>query len=161
MEIDGLPVHALAVHASVVLAPLAALVGLTYAATARWRWALRWPLLVAAVVAAGATGLSYLSGEDLLEQRPNLLEVPALAEKIHLHQDRAEILLWVALGYVVLAAAAAWALGGPSALASGGGARETKGVWGVVALVALVAGSVALLVLTFLTGEAGARAVWG
>lgn len=161
MEIDGLPVHVLAVHGAVVLAPLAALVALAYAALPRWRWALRWPMLAAAVVAAGATVLSYLSGEDLLEQRPNLLEIPALADKIHLHQDRAEVLLWVAIAFVAVAALAAWALGGPSALVSGGGARETRAGWGVLVLVVLVVGALALLVLTYLTGEAGARAVWG
>ena len=45
MEINGLPLHPLVVHAVVVLSPLAALGGLLYAAVPRWRWWLRWPLV--------------------------------------------------------------------------------------------------------------------
>ena len=61
---------------------------------------------------------------------------------------------WIAL-------LAAWALGGASALASGRGARESKGVVGWIAMALLVVGSIGLLVLVFLAGDSGAQAVWG
>ena len=44
MEINGVPLHPLVVHAVVVFAPLAALFGIAYAVLPNWRWALRWPL---------------------------------------------------------------------------------------------------------------------
>ena len=54
----------------------------------------------------------------------------------------------------------AWALGGPSALASGWGARETVPAWRIASIVLLLLGALAVLVLVVLTGDAGARAVW-
>jgi hypothetical protein len=155
MELAGLPLHPLVVHAAVVLSPLAALVALAYAAVARWRWLLRWPLVVGALVAAGACVAAYLSGDALLDQRPEL------AQLVGTHQDRGTVLMWLSLGFVADALLAAWALGGSSPLASGRGARETAPGLGVVATVLLVAGALAMVVLTVLTGDAGSRAVWG
>jgi uncharacterized membrane protein len=153
MELNGVPLHPLVVHAVVVLGPLAALTGLAYALVPRWRWLLRWPLLVLAVLTAVTAFLATASGEDLLESRPGLEQL------VEEHEERGELLRNVALGFVPVAVLAAWALGGPSALASGRGARETR--WQVPVAALLVAGSVALLVLLFLAGESGARAVWG
>ena len=72
MEINGLPLHPLVVHAVVVLVPTTALVGLAYALVPRWRWLLRWPLLAVSVVAAGASVLAASSGQSLVESRPGL-----------------------------------------------------------------------------------------
>lgn len=148
-----MPLHPLVVHAVVVLAPLAGLTGLVYAAVPRWRWLLRWPLVVLAVAAAGSAWLATQSGEWLLESRPEL--APIVEE----HEEHGELMRNVALGYVVLSALAAWALGGVSALASGRGARETR--FGIPVAVLLAAGAVALLVTVYLAGDSGATAVWG
>lgn len=148
-----MPLHPLIVHAVVVLGPLAALTGLAYAAVPRWRWLLRWPLVVLAVVTAGAAVLAAQSGESLLEARPQL--APLVEE----HQELGELLRNVALGYAVVAALAAWALGGVSALVSGRGARETR--FGIPVAVVLAASAVGLLVVLFLAGDSGAKAVWG
>ena len=150
-----MPLHPLVVHAVVVLGPLAALTGLVYAAVPRWRWLLRWPLLVLAVLTAVTAFLATTSGDDLLEARP---ELEPLVEE---HEERGELLRNVALGYVPVSVLAAWALGGVSALASGRGAQETRGALGMVAAVLLAVASVALLVTLFLAGDSGARAVWG
>ena len=150
-----MPLHPLVVHAVVVLGPLAALTGVVYAAVPRWRWLLRWPLLVLAVVTAATAFLATTSGDELLEARP---ELEPLVEE---HEERGELLRNVALGYVPVSVLAAWALGGVSALTSGRGARETRGALGTVAAVLLVAASVALLVTLFLAGDSGAQAVWG
>jgi hypothetical protein len=155
MEINGVPLHPLVVHAVVVLGPLAALTGLVYAAVPRWRWLLRWPLLVLAVVTAATAFLATTSGDELLEARP---ELEQLVEE---HEERGELLRNVALGYVPVSVLAAWALGGVSALASGRGAQETRGALGMVAAVLLAVASVALLVTLFLAGDSGAQAVWG
>jgi hypothetical protein len=150
MELNGVPLHPLVVHAVVVLGPLAALTGLVYAVVPRWRWLLRWPLVVLAVVTAVAALVAVAAGEDLLAARPELAPIV---------EDHQEMLRFVALGYVVVAGVAAWALGGVSALASGRGARETR--FGIPVAVLLAAGAVALLVTVYLAGDSGARAVWG
>ena len=148
-----MPVHPLVVHAVVVLVPLAALTGLAYAAVPRWRWLLRWPLVALALGAAGAAVVAAQSGEWLLESRPELAPI------VEDHHGYGTLLRNVALGYVVVAGLAAWALGGTSALASGKGARETR--FGIPVALLLVVGAVALLVTVFLAGDSGARAVWG
>jgi hypothetical protein len=98
---------------------------------------------------------AYLSGNALLDQRPEL------GPLVEVHQDRGAILMWLSLTFVVDAALAAWALGGPSPLTSGRGAQESRGAVGVVAVGLLAGGAVAMVVMTVLTGDAGARAVWG
>lgn len=150
-----MPLHPLVVHAVVVLGPLAALAGLTYAAVPQWRWLLRWPLVVLALVTAATAFLATLSGESLLELRP---ELEPLVEE---HQARGELLRNLALGYAVVSGFAAWALGGVSALASGRGAQESRGVLGTAAAVLLAVAALGLLVALFLAGDSGARAVWG
>lgn len=155
MEINGLPLHPLVVHAVVILGPLAALTGLAYAFVPTWRWLLRWPLVALALVVAVSAVVSTMAGESLLESRPELAPI------VEDHGEWGEQLRNWSLSFVVDALLAAWALGGPSALASGRGARESKGVVGWVAMVLLVVGSIGLLVLVFLAGDSGARAVWG
>lgn len=148
-----MPLHPLVVHAVVVLGPLAALTGLAYAFVPRWRWLLRWPLVVLAAVTAVTAYVASLSGDDLLGSRPELAPI------VEVHQERGVLLRNVALGYVPVAVLAAWALGGVSALASGRGARETR--LGIPVSALLAVGAVALLVMLFLAGDSGARAVWG
>ncbi len=156
-----MPLHPLIVHAAVVFAPLASLAGLLYAVLPRWRWATRWPMIALAVIGAGSVLAAYLSGKNFLGDRPGLREVPEIWEDLQVHQDRALALLWISLIYVAIVLLAGWTLGGPSALASGAGAQETRAgalSWGAITL--LVVGAVAVLVMTILTGDAGARAVW-
>jgi hypothetical protein len=156
MTFHGLPLHPLIVHVVVVFAPLAGLSGILYAVMPRWRWWLRWPMVACAVIAAGAGVLAAQSGYSLEHQR----HLQQLAS-VRTHRHRGSILRWALLAYLVPVGLAAWLLGGPSALASGGGARE--GRTGAVAIglqVLLVASSVFLLYWVFLTGDSGARAIW-
>ena len=155
MEINGLPLHPLIVHAVVILGPLAGLTGLVYAFVPRWRWLLRWPLVALAVVVAVAAVVTVQAGESLLDSRPQL---EPLVED---HEEWGELLRTWSLAFVLDALLAAWALGGTSALASGRGASESKGVVGWIAMALLVVGSIGLLVLVFLAGDSGAQAVWG
>ncbi len=143
MEFNGLPLHPLVVHAAVVFGPLAALAALVYAVP-RWRDRMRWPMLGLALVATGAISAAYLSGDDLLENNPALGSLPA----VQTHEDRAGILIWVILGFGVVAILTA-ALHDRRGLVRGG----------LTAL--LVVGAVAVLIWTALTGDAGSRAVWG
>lgn len=155
MEINGLPLHPLVVHAVVVLGPLAGLTGLAYAFVPRWRWLLRWPLVALSLVVAVTAFVALQAGDSLLDARPELEPL------VETHEERGELLRNWSLSFVIDAALAAWALGGGSALASGRGARDTKGVIGWIAMVLLVVGSIGLVVLVFLAGDSGAQAVWG
>jgi hypothetical protein len=161
MELNGLPLHPLVVHAAVILGPVTALAAIAYAALPGWRWLIRWPMVALAAATVGAVFLSKLAGDALLDERFSNATA-ALAEEIELHESRGEVLLWVSLAFLVIVVVAALTVGGPSALASGAGARDSRGTAvtaGVLGLV--VVGAVALVVMTFLTGDTGARAVWG
>lgn len=156
MEIAGLPLHPLVVHAAVVLTPMAVLLVIAYAVAPRHRWLTRWPAVVLSLGALGAVFVARLSGEALLDARPGLETL------VEVHEERAELLMILMLAFTALVLVAAWTLGGPSSLASGAGARETRvAVLDRLLPLALVAVGVAVLVSVALTGDAGARAVWG
>ena len=143
MEINGLPLHPLVVHAAVVLGPLAARAALG-SLVPRWHDRLRWPMLVLAVAATGALVLAYFSGGDLLESRPGLEGSPL----VQTHEELGDQLLWVSLAFGVVALVAGWL-------------HSRTGLLRVVVDVLLAVAAVVLLVWVFRTGEAGARAVWG
>ncbi|NYG55387.1 DUF2231 domain-containing protein [Nocardioides perillae] len=158
MTVNGLPLHALVVHAAVVLGPLAAVAGVVLALVPRWRWATRWPTLGLAAAAVVSVVAAYTSGSSHLDANPALAQLPAVAT----HQERAVVLLAVVAAYGVVAVAAALLLPGPTALASGRGARASRGVVLDRLLVAgVLALSVLMAVYVVLVGDAGARAVWG
>jgi hypothetical protein len=157
MTFNGLPLHPLIVHMVVVFAPLAGLGAIVYTVRPRWRWWLRWPLVASAVIAAGAGVLAAYSGYSLEHAR----QFQQLAS-VRTHQHRGSILRWMLLAFLVPTGLGAWLLGGPSPVTSGWGARE--GRTGMVAIgvqVLLVASAIVLLIWVFLTGDSGARAIWG
>ncbi|MEI5674784.1 MULTISPECIES: DUF2231 domain-containing protein [unclassified Nocardioides] len=143
MEINGLPLHALVVHAAVVFGPLAALAGLGYAVP-RWRDRLRWPLVVSVLVATVSVWVAYFSGEDLVEA--NQYGGP-LAELVDTHEDRAGMLRISVTVFALVSFVAAWlhTRTGPTRIA-------------LAALVAVLA--VVTAVYTVLVGDAGAQIAW-
>jgi hypothetical protein len=156
MEIAGLPLHPLVVHAAVVLTPLAVLAVIAFAVWPRHRWATRWPAAALTALAFVFTWVARLSGDDLAESEPGL------EKAIQEHAERGEMFSVIVTVLLVVTALAVWSLGGPSALASGKGAVESR----VPALdkilpAALVLVSIAVLVSAVLVGDSGARAVWG
>lgn len=157
MTFNGLPLHPFIVHVVVVFAPLAGVGGILYAVMPRWRWWLRWPFVASAVIAAGAGILAVRSGYSL----EHLRHLEQLAS-VQTHRHRGSILRWLMLAYLVPTGLAAWLLGGGSPVTSGWGSRASR--TGVVAIglqVLLVACSLFLLYWVFLTGDSGAKAVWG
>ena len=156
MEIGGLPLHFLVVHAAVVFAPLAALGAVVFAVAPRWRWLLRWPALVTGLIALASVVLAKLSGTSYLGAHAELAPI------VEVHQERGNVLMWVTIAFAVVLLAAAFMLGSRSPLPSGRGARDSvvPAADPVVAAL-LVIGALAVLVLVILTGDAGARAVWG
>lgn len=148
MEIDGLPLHPLVVHAVVVFAPLSALFALGYLVP-RWRGALRWPLVLSVVIATVTAVVAAYAGEDLMNDR-GLDALPAVQK----HQDRGELLRNVMLGFFAVSGLALWRLRGGRDPGDRSGAAD-----GLLSVV-LAAGAVAVLVCAFLAGDSGARAVW-
>lgn len=144
---NGLPVHALVVHAVVVLLPLAVLGTLAIAVRPRWR-ATYGPLVV--LIAAVATVLvpvATSSGEALEERVGNPGD----------HAELGDQLIWFAIPLLVLALAVVLldrrtAQGkppvGPAALPA------------VVAVMAVLV-AVATGVQVYRVGDSGAKAVWG
>jgi len=149
MEINGLPLHVLVVHAAVIFGPLAALCALAYVALPSWRDRLRWVTLALVLIACGAIWTAYLSGEDFLESdRFKGIAGTPLEDSIHEHQELAETLRLVVSGFTAVTLLATWQH-----------ARQGVGRFVLGGLVA--AGAIATLVYTVLTGDAGAQSVWG
>jgi hypothetical protein len=139
--ISGLPVHILVVHAVVVLLPLMAVVTVAVAVRRRWRSAAPWVVLADAVV----VGLSYAAKESGEALQARLSQVtPNIAENHGKHGDR----VWYFALALLVAAVLVWLT-----------SRSARLVPTAVA-VAILAG-VGSLWWIYLTGESGARAVWG
>ena len=70
MEINGLPLHPLVVHAAVVFGPLSALARPGLRRAPAWRDRLRWPTLALVLIAFGSIWRPTSAGENFLESRP-------------------------------------------------------------------------------------------
>jgi len=148
MEINGLPLHPLVVHAAVVFGPLAVLSALAYVGLPKYRDRLRWVTLVVVVIAFGAIWAAYLTGENFFESdRFDNFSGEAL-EKIEHHEELAGTLRWVTTGFALVTVVAVWQH------ERQGAARYALG--GLVVVL-----GIATLVYTVLTGDAGSKAVWG
>ena len=110
MEINGLPLHPLVVHAAVVFGP-AALTALAYVVLPAWRDRLRWPMVVLALIGTGAIAAAYFTGMNFFNSRPPELQQ---LEILQTHRTRAIRLFWVTLGFGVLAVLAAWLHAAPA-----------------------------------------------
>lgn len=144
MSINGLPLHAIVVHAAVVFGPLAALAGVAYAVP-KWRDWVRWPLLVSVVVLLVSVWVSYLSGQQL-EDTGNYSN-PTIGPLLETHESRADVLRIAATVFavVVAAAVALHQRAGTARLALAGG----------VGVLAVLTG-----VYVVLVGDAGAQIAW-
>lgn len=137
----GLPVHALVVHAVVVLLPLTAVGAIAIALVPRWsvRFGVLVPLL--ALVSTVAAVVAQKSGEQLALR----VGVPAV------HYQFGSGVKWWAGALLVVTTALWWAdrrRGGPRS-------TGVKVLAGLVVVVALVATGWVVR-----TGDSGARAVW-
>jgi uncharacterized membrane protein YqjE len=100
--------------------------------------------------------VAKLSGDALVASRPELAE---LVEK---HEQLGELLAYAMVAFTAVVVLAAWSLAGTTALASGRCEQESRlPALEKVLPVLLVLGAAGVLLLVVLTGESGARAVWG
>lgn len=154
MEINGVPLHPLVIHAVVVFVPLAAIVAIAMSLP-KWRWLARWPALLLTLGATAAAYVATLTGKNLEKDR-GLAALPLV--KTHVEWgNRLMLAMWIFAALVVVAF---WALPHVTRL-SGGRDRVAKVAALEKPLMVLVPlAAVAVLVLVVLTGDAGARAVW-
>ena len=140
MEINGLPLHPLVVHAAVIFGPdrgdsprssTPSSRGSTSGCAGRCSRSRCWR--PASIVVA------YLSGNDFLDSRPELGASP----QVQTHEQRAENLLWATLVFGVVA------IGAAVLHPRQGGVR-------IAVSAVLMLSAAAVLVLVVLTGDAGA-----
>jgi hypothetical protein len=155
MHVAGLPLHPLILHATVVLVPLTALLAIAFAVLPEWRWLTRWPTAVAAVALVPLVWLTVRSGVSLENERH-------LVEQMKTHAARGHLLYDFVIVFAVIVVAAVFVLPGPSGLASGKGAMVGRVAYAdKVMPVLVVIASLVVLVQVVLTGDSGARALWG
>jgi len=156
MEIGGLPLHPLVIHAAVVFTPLAAMAVIVFAVWPRYRWLTRWPAAILALIAFGSVWAARITGQSMLNANPEL------AQLVETHMSRGKMLSLLMILFLVVALAGVWDLGGPTGLASGRGARESRvASLDKVLPVVIVLVSLVVLAGVVATGDAGSRAVWG
>jgi uncharacterized membrane protein len=150
-QINGLPVHALVLHAAVVFVPLLALGAVVYALASPWRAKIGWAVVGLAVIAPAATFVAKESGQKLYDR----LIAQGLKGKgkeiLDQHMGYGTRTFWfsLALGVVCLVLVALTMRGSLP--------KVGQIVLGVIAI-ALAAASGYYV---YRTGDSGATAVWG
>jgi hypothetical protein len=152
-QVNGLPVHALVLHAAVVFVPLLALGAIVYVLVPRWRTKTGWAVLLLAVITPLTTLVAKLSGQKLYDRLvARGMKGPGL-EILNGHMGYGTRTFWysLALGVVSLVVVLSnWRQ--PGLLP-----RVVDIVLRVVMVVlALISGY-----YVYRTGDSGATAVWG
>ncbi|MFE6995454.1 DUF2231 domain-containing protein [Microbacterium sp. NPDC057659] len=151
-RIAGLPLHPLLVHAVVVLTPLTALAVALAAVWPAARRRLGWAPPVAAVIVAGLVPVTVLAGQNLaatVGYTPAILQHEALGLML---------IPWTIALLVAALAVAVWDRMQPRLRREHPTAARLLGMLVPAAAVIAATGTI---VVTVLTGEAGARVVWG
>ena len=149
-EFNGLPVHALVVHAAVIFTPIAALLGFGLWLP-KWRMRLRWPLVGVVALAFATVSVAVSSGKVLRRALGSQLagtDNPA-GKLVEHHKVLAERLWWVLLAYLLVALVIALFL--PR--------LDNKSAVQSLALVVAVL-AIVVIVLVIQVGDAGAKARW-
>jgi hypothetical protein len=142
----GLPVHALVVHAVVILLPLSAAGVVAIAAVPRWRERYGTVVLLVSTAALVAVPVATQSGEKL---QARLGASGVVARQIEDHQEIGKLVLWPTLAMWVLAIA----------LVLRSRRRSARRAVTAVAVLAAVAAVVAAGVV-LRAGHLGSTAVW-
>jgi uncharacterized membrane protein len=144
-KFHGLPLHPLVVHAPVVLIPLALLLALLYALPRTRAWAAI-PMVLVSVAAFIATYLARESGFNFKNQ------LGITGARINNHQHQANILFYMMIVFALIAIAVFVVYRRRT--------RTSAMVQHVAAAVLVVAAAVVAYQVA-VTGEAGARVVYG
>jgi hypothetical protein len=138
--IAGLPVHALVIHATVVLLPLMAIVTVVVAFRNRLREKYAAWVALVDLVLIGLVFVTKQSGEKLQERLGGNIAIE--------HGRLGEKLIWFAIGLFVASLLVV-------------ATRRTHGAPRLAANVLTVVAAAALVVWTVRVGDSGAREVWG
>jgi len=159
--INGLPVHALVVHAVVVLLPLACLGTIAIAVRPRWRSKYGVLVVGCAAVATALIPVATSSGEALEHRVGNPGD----------HAELGDQLIWFAVPLLVLAFALVWLdRRHRQQTAETSDQREDaarsldvpdRTAWTRVVAVLALAAALATSVQVYRVGDSGARAAWG
>ncbi|MET1004724.1 MAG: DUF2231 domain-containing protein [Propionibacteriaceae bacterium] len=154
--INGIPVHALVVHAVVVLLPLAIVGTIAIAVVPRWRGRYGPLVVLVALVATVLVPVATSSGEELEKRVGDPGRHAALGDQ----------LIWFAVPLLVLVTALVFLQRRRDAPVqprpeAGGSAARTHGS-SIVLVVAVLAVAAALAsgVQVYRVGDSGAKAVW-
>jgi len=153
-QINGLPVHALVIHAAVVFVPLLALVAIVYAVLPRWRSKVGWAAVLLSVAAPVTAWVSKESGEEL---RARLVESGLKGEPLAViddHMGFGTLTLYFTLGLAVVTLIMVF-------LTQRRSDRPLPGAVPIALSVIMVALAAVSSYYVFRTGDSGAQAVWG
>jgi hypothetical protein len=145
-----MPIHVVAVHLVVVLAPLTAVLALVYAAWARSRRGLRWPLVITSSATAVLVAWAGEVGGPLLAS-VKAHGSPAEIAAATTHAKGSDRLALAAFALLGLVLALVWWLLRPGRLPS----LASRAASGLVAV-----GALAVLVTTWTTVASALSAVW-
>jgi uncharacterized membrane protein len=149
-EFQDLPVHALVIHAVVVLVPLAAALGALFAIPKTQRWARH----AFPIVTLGATAMTFVarqSGIHLMHNLDTRGGLGSAQDLVGTHESRGKLLFLMMIGFSVVAVAA-WVL-------SRDPARYRGAIAAVVSAVVIV-GAVVVSYQVYRVGEIGSKMVW-
>ncbi|MBT0768070.1 hypothetical protein KIH74_04000 [Kineosporia sp. J2-2] len=147
--VNGMPVHALVVHAVVILLPLMSVVTVAFVLRPRWRRELPWAVL-GNLLAAAATYAAMESGEKLQARLSNPDFEPVAKE----HGDIAQYLIWFAIAQFVVSLIV-WLL-----LRTRDESPRTSAPKLATSVVLTLAVGIAAVAWTYRVGDSGAAAVW-
>jgi hypothetical protein len=153
-QINGMPVHALVVHAAVVFVPLLALAAIGYAVVPRWRSKIGWAAVLLAIAAPAAAGVAMLSGNELRDRlvASGMSGKPLEAIDDHMGFGTLTFYFSLGLGVVTLIMVA---------LTLRSSARPLPRAASLGLTVVMVALAAISGYYVFRTGDSGAQAVWG
>jgi uncharacterized membrane protein len=150
-QFHGLPVHALVLHAAVVLVPLLALGAIAFAVVPRWRPRIGWALAALSVITPITCIVTKESGEKLYARVVGQGMRGKALEILNDHMEYGSRTVWWVLGLSVVSLVMVllnWRAGS-------------------LPMIASVAGSVVMVVLSVIagyyvyrTGDTGATVVW-
>ncbi|MEV6602226.1 DUF2231 domain-containing protein [Actinoplanes sp. NPDC051346] len=153
-QINGLPVHALVIHAAVVFVPLLALAAVVYALVPRWRAKVGWAAILLAIAAPATAWVAKQSGAELHDRLvANGMTGPPLA-KIEEHAGFGTMTFYYSLALAVVTLAMVILTLRSSTL-------RLPRVADILLAVVLVALAAVSSYYVFMTGDTGAQAVWG
>jgi hypothetical protein len=153
-QVNGLPVHALVLHAAVIFVPLLAAGAIVYALVKRWRSKIGWAVGGLAVVAPVTALVSMLSGNALFDRLIAEKRVSgAGAEIISDHQGFGQLTFAFSLGLGIVTLILVL-----MTLRKAGSLPRVADLGLSVVMVALAA---VTGYYVFRTGDSGATAVWG